>query len=86
MNAGLGSNYREGALLLAILLNTGGAQPGKAVLVDRKLPRQEFIDSQRIAAASLLKREESATYRGDDFGLSANDPALGPWGRQIRNR
>jgi hypothetical protein len=72
--------------LLAILLDTGGAQAGKAVLVDRELPGQEFIDGQRVAAASLLEGEQSTTYRGDDFGLAADYPPFGPGCRQIRDR
>jgi hypothetical protein len=64
--------------LLAILLDSGGAQSGKAMLVDGELPGQEFIDSQGVAAAGLLKGEQAAADRGNDFGLTANDPPLGP--------
>jgi hypothetical protein len=32
------------SVLLSVLLDTGRAQPGKAVLIDRELPRQEFVD------------------------------------------
>ena len=70
---------------MAILLDAGGAQPGKAVLIDRELPGQEFVDSQRVAAASLLKGEQAAANRGNDFGLAADDPPLGPGCGQIRN-
>jgi hypothetical protein len=71
--------------LLAILLDAGGAQPGKAMLVDGKLPGEEFVDRQRVAAAGLLKGEQAAAYGGNDFGLAANDPAFGPGRGQIRN-
>jgi hypothetical protein len=71
--------------LLAILLDAGGAQPGKAVLIDGKLPGKEFVDGQRIAAASLLKGEQSAADSGNDFGLTANYPPFGPGRGQIRN-
>jgi hypothetical protein len=63
--------------LLAILLDSGSAQSGKAMLVDGKLPGQEFIDGQRVAAAGFLKGEQAAANRGNDFGLTANDPPFG---------
>src|ERR1035441_6053998 len=44
----------SGRRLLAILLDPGGAQPRKAVLIDGKLPGQEFVDRQGVAAAGLL--------------------------------
>jgi hypothetical protein len=72
--------------LLAILLDTGGAQPGKAMLIDGELPGEEFVDRQRIAAASLLKGEQAAADCGDDFGLTANYPPFGPGRGQIRYR
>jgi hypothetical protein len=72
--------------LLAILLDPGGAQSRQAVLVDGKLPGQEFIDSQRVAAASLLKGEQAAADRGNDFGLTADNPPFGPGRGQIGNR
>jgi hypothetical protein len=75
----------SGGRLLAILLDTGGAQSGKAVLIDGKLPRKELVHSQRVAAASLLKGEQAAANRGNDFGLTADDPPFGPGRGQIRN-
>jgi hypothetical protein len=72
--------------LLAILLDTGGAQSRQAMLVDGKLPGQEFVDRQRVAAASLLKGEQAAADRGNDFGLTADNPPFGPGRGQIRNR
>jgi hypothetical protein len=72
--------------LLAVLLDPGGAQPRKAMLIDGKLPGQEFVDGQRVPAASLLKREQAAANRRNDFGLATDDPSLGSGCRQIRNR
>ena len=72
--------------LLAILLYPGGAQAGEAVLVDRELPGEEFIHGQRVAAAGLLEREESAANRSDDLGFTANDPPFGSGRRQVRDR
>jgi hypothetical protein len=77
---------RRGRQLLTILLDPGGSQPRKAVLIDGKLPGQKFIDGQRIAAAGFLKGEQSAANRSDDFGLATDDPSLGSGCGQIRNR
>jgi hypothetical protein len=76
----------SGRRLLAILLDPGGAQPRKAVLIDGKLPGQEFVDRQGVAAAGLLEGEQTAANRGYDFGLAADDPPLGSGCGQIRNR
>ena len=72
--------------LLPVLLDSGGAQPGKAMLIDGKLPGEKFVDRQRVAAASLLEGEQTAANRGNDFGLTANNPPFGPGRGQIRNR
>src|SRR3984957_391712 len=71
--------------LLPILLNSGGAQAGQAVLIDGKLPGQEFVDRQRVAAASLLEGEQAAAHGGNDLGLTANNPPFGPGCGQIRD-
>ena len=70
---------------MAILLDAGGTQPGKAVLVDGKLPGKEFVHRQRVAAASLLKGEQAAANRGNDFGLTADNPPFGSGRGKIRN-
>jgi hypothetical protein len=75
----------SGKRLLAILLDSRGTQPSKAVLIDRKLPGQEFVDGQRVTAAGLLEGEQTATDGGNDFGLAADDPPFGPGRGQIRN-
>jgi hypothetical protein len=74
---------REG--LLAILLDAGGTQSGKAVLIDGKLPGQEFVDGQRVSAAGFLKGEQAAANRGNDLGLATDNPSLGPGSGQIGN-
>jgi len=76
----------SGKELLAILLDTGGAQSRKAMLVNGKLPGKELVDGQRVAAAGLLEGEQAAADRGNDFGLTANDPPFGPGRWQIRDR
>src|SRR5262245_44475453 len=42
------------ARLLAILLNTRGAQASEPVLVDRVLPREEFFDRERVTRTGFL--------------------------------
>jgi hypothetical protein len=79
------SNAAIGEGLLPILLDAGGTQARKAMLIDRKLPGQEFIDGQRVAAAGLLEGEQAAAHGGNDFGLTANNPPFGPGRGQIRN-
>ena len=80
------SNRQDfGKVLLPILLDTRGAQPGKAMLVDGELPRKELVDGQRVAAASLLEGEQAAANCGNDFCLAADYPPFGPGRGQIRN-
>jgi hypothetical protein len=74
-----------GETLLAILLDAGGAQTGQTVLIDGKLPGQEFIDRQGVAAAGLLKGEQTTADGGNDFGFTANNPPFGSGCRQIRD-
>ena len=73
------------ARLLAILLDAGGAQSRQTVLVDGKLPGKEFVDGQRVAAASLLEGEQATANCGNDLGFTADNPPFGPGCRQIRN-
>jgi hypothetical protein len=74
---------REG--LLPILLDTGRPQASQTMLIDRKLPRQEFVHRQRVAAASLLEGEQAAADCGNDFGLAADHPPFGSGRGQVRN-
>jgi hypothetical protein len=50
LNAG-----RFARALLAILLDPCGTQPGETVLVDGKLPGEEFIDSEGVTAAGFFE-------------------------------
>jgi hypothetical protein len=70
--------------LLAILLDAGSAQSGKAVLIDGKLPGKELVDGQRVAAAGFLEGEQAAAHCGNDFGFTADNPPFGPGRGQIR--
>jgi hypothetical protein len=72
--------------LLAILLDAGGAQSRQPMLIDGKLPGEEFVDSQGVTAAGLFKGEQTAADCGNDFGFTANNPPLGSGRGQIRNR
>jgi hypothetical protein len=79
------SNLSGRESLLPILLDPGGPQAGKTMLIDGKLPGQEFVDRQRIAAAGFLEGEQAATNRCNDFGLAADDPPFGAGRRQVGN-
>src|SRR5271169_3196842 len=84
LSAGVGDWERSiKRVLLAVLLDAGRTQPGQAVLVDRILPGEEFLDRQGVAAASFFERQQSAAYGGDDFCLAAYDPTLRPRRREI---
>jgi hypothetical protein len=71
--------------LLAILLDPGGAEASKAMLIYRELPRQEFVDSQRVAAAGFLEGQQPATDGGHDFRLAANDPPFSAGRGKVRD-
>jgi hypothetical protein len=79
------SSNSIGSGLLAILLDTGGAQSRQTMLVDGKLPGKEFVHRQGVPAAGLLEGEQTATNRSDDFGLTADNPPFGTGRGQIRN-
>jgi hypothetical protein len=80
------SNVVGLAVLLAILLDAGGAQSREPMLIDGELPGEEFVNRQGVTAASLLQGEQATTNRGDDFGFTADNPPFGAGRRQIRNR
>ena len=71
--------------LLAILLDAGGAQTGKTMLVNRELPGQEFVDCQRIAATSFLEGKKAAADCSNNFGLTADYPPFCAWRGKVRN-
>src|ERR1700759_3931057 len=78
------SNSKDLSRKVQTFEGTGPA--GQTVLIDGKLPGQEFIDRQGVAAASLLKGEQTTTGGGNNFGLTANNPPFGSGCRQVRNR
>jgi hypothetical protein len=71
--------------LLAILLDAGRAQSRQAMLINRKLPGKEFVDSQRVAAAGLFEGKQAAADCGNDFGFTPNNPPFGAGRGQIRD-
>jgi hypothetical protein len=71
--------------LLAVLLDTGRPQARETVLVDRELPRKEFVDRQRVAAAGFLEGQQAPANGGNHFGFAADDPPFCPGRGQIRN-
>jgi hypothetical protein len=79
------SNLSLWESLLPILLDTGRPQTSQTMLIDGELPRQKLVHRQRVAAASLLKGEQTAANRGYDFGLAADYPPFGPGRGQVRD-
>src|SRR5690348_10184759 len=79
------SNLSVWESLLPILLDAGSPQAGQAMLIDGKLPGQEFVDRQRIAAAGFLEGEQASADRCNDFGLAADHPPFGSRRRQVSN-
>ena len=79
------SNFLVWESLLPILLDAGGPQASQAMLIDGELPGQKLVHRQRVAAASLLKGEQAAANRGNDFGLAADHPPFGSGRGQVRN-
>jgi hypothetical protein len=79
------SNLSVRESLLPILLDPGGPEARQAMLIDGKLPGQELVDRQRIAAASLFEGQEAATDRSDHFGLAADHPPFGAGRGQVSN-
>jgi hypothetical protein len=79
------SNLSVRESLLPILLDPGGPQACQTMLIDGKLPGQEFVHRQRITAAGFLEGKQAATDRCDDFGLAADNPPFGAGRGQVGN-
>ena len=79
------SNLLVQESLLPILLDPGGPQAGQTMLIDGKLPGQEFVDGQRVTAAGLLKGEQAAADGSNNLSLTANDPPFGTGRGQVRD-
>src|SRR6478672_12015992 len=79
------SNLLVQESLLPILLDPGGPQAGQTMLIDGKLPGQEFVDRQGITAAGFLEGEQAAADRCNDLGLAADNPPFGAWRWQVSN-
>src|SRR5689334_2575042 len=76
----------ETTALLPILLDSRGPQAGEPITIDRILPGEEFLDRQRVTAASFFERQQATTHGRDDFGLATDHPALGTGRGKVRNR
>jgi hypothetical protein len=55
------------------------------MLIDGKLPGQEFVDRQGITAAGFLEGEQASADRCNDLGLAADDPPFSAGRRQVSN-
>jgi hypothetical protein len=72
--------------LLPIFLDLRSAQPGEAVLVDRVLPGEKFVDREHVATAGFLKGQQATAHGRDNYGFAPYDPAFRSWRRQIGDR
>src|SRR5437879_5576723 len=73
-------------VLLSVLLNARGAQAGEAMLVDRILPGQEFLDGERVTTARFLERKQTAAHSCHHLGFAPDDPPFRARCRQIGDR
>eukprot|EP01035_Chromulina_nebulosa_P038279 gene38279-51699_t len=71
---------------MAILLNTGGSQPRKAVVVDGCLPGQKLLDCQGVAFASFFEAQQATAHSGDNLCLATDNPTARIGRRKIGNR
>jgi hypothetical protein len=79
------SNLSVRESLLPILLDPRGPQTCQTMLIDGKLPGQEFVDRQRVPAAGFLEGKQTSADRRNDFGLAADHPPLGARRGQVSN-
>jgi len=70
--------------LLPVLLNAGSAESSKAITIERRLPRKEFVNCKHITGASFLHGKQATAYSGNYLSLSSNYPTLCTLRRQIR--
>lgn len=69
-----------------VLLYARCAQTCKAMIADRGLPGQKFLNRQCIALTSFLKTKQTTADSGNHFSLAPDHPSSGVWGGQISNR
>jgi len=70
----------------AVLLDARRAQARESMLVDRRLPAQEFFDCERIALAGFLKAQQPSSHGRHDFCFAADDPAPRRGRRKVGDR
>ena len=74
------------AVETAIVLETCNPKPRQAMAIDQTLPRQEFLDRERIALTGFLEAEHASAYGSDDLGLASDHPTLGFRRRKLVER
>ena len=67
------------------ILQAGGAQALDAVAGQGTLPGKKFLNRQTVALAGIIKRNQAAAHRRDNFSLAPGYPAAGIGGRKICN-
>ena len=75
---------RSAGVAIAVDLQSGGAQPGHPVPVDRGLPREEFLEREAMALARFLDAQRAAAHGVDDDSLAPGYPAFGGGWRPVR--
>src|SRR5678816_2846760 len=67
---------------VAVMLDPSNPQARHSAALYSPLPTGELFQAQRIELAGLVDGKQAARHRSDDFGLAANDPAIGAGRRQ----
>src|SRR5215469_8842974 len=67
----------------AILLDSRGAQSGKAMRLERAFPGAKFLFGQLPAAKRLFERNAAAAHGGDDSGFATHHPTSGVRRREV---
>jgi hypothetical protein len=73
-------------LVSADIASVRCAQSFHSKLIQRHLPRKEFLDRQFIAITCFNETEQSTTHSHNDFRLFASDPSSTVGQRQIGHR
>jgi hypothetical protein len=67
-------------------LHTGGPKAGETEAVDDALPREKFIDGERVATARFIETQQPAADSGYDFRLFTDYPSFGVGCGKVRYR
>jgi hypothetical protein len=57
-----------------VLLDVRSTQAGQAVLIERMLPGEEFVDREHVTATGFVEGQEATANGRDYLGLAPDDP------------